>query len=180
MLQSPVFSGGSGRSGTTLLRVILDTRTRIACGPELKVLPVLARLSDDFRSGYALLLCAYHVDARDTERLFGQFVSGLIKPLRLAQGKARIAEKTPNNVFFPNCSGCFRKLVSFTSSAMVVTWLPAPCAWTGRRRKANLDLYKGATEAARCWAGAVRAWCSFAPVRQRWTIPGTSCSLRPS
>ena len=34
----PVFLGGEGRSGTTLLRVMLDAHPSIACGPESQFL----------------------------------------------------------------------------------------------------------------------------------------------
>jgi len=33
---SPIFIGGTGRWGTTLLRVMLNSHPNIACGPELK------------------------------------------------------------------------------------------------------------------------------------------------
>ena len=36
--QTPVILGGSQRSGTTLLRVMLDSHPRLACGPECSLL----------------------------------------------------------------------------------------------------------------------------------------------
>src|SRR5205085_8817152 len=38
----PIFVGGAFRSGTTLMRVMLDSHPRLCCGPELELLPVLA------------------------------------------------------------------------------------------------------------------------------------------
>ena len=54
--RSPIFIGGAGRSGTTLLRVILDSHSHIACGPEIKVLPTIAGLWADFQTKYAAFL----------------------------------------------------------------------------------------------------------------------------
>jgi Sulfotransferase family len=96
----PIFIGGAGRSGTTLLRVILDSHSRIACGPELKVLPSVATMWAEFRTGYAPSLQEFNVGATAVDQLFHELIVSLLEPLRAATGKPRIAEKTPNNVFF--------------------------------------------------------------------------------
>ncbi|MFO1323961.1 MAG: sulfotransferase [Burkholderiales bacterium] len=97
---APIFVGGAGRSGTTLLRVILDSHSRIACGPELKVIPSIAYLWADFQTKYAPFLASSQVGAGDIDRLFRDLISGLLAPLRAREGKPRSAEKSPNNVFF--------------------------------------------------------------------------------
>lgn len=97
---APIFIGGAGRSGTTLLRVILDTHSRIACGPELKVIPSIAHLWADFQTKYAPFLALSQVGADDIDRLFRELISGLLAPLRARDGKPRSAEKSPNNVFY--------------------------------------------------------------------------------
>ena len=43
-----VFVGGFGRSGTTLMRIILDVHPNIRCGPETKILPAFTGFLDQF------------------------------------------------------------------------------------------------------------------------------------
>lgn len=99
MSADPIFIGGAGRSGTTLLRVILDTHSRIACGPELKALPQICWQRD--------VLFAHEEEFRDAclapdylDELYRDLIYGLIEPYRLARGKARAAEKSPSNIFW--------------------------------------------------------------------------------
>jgi hypothetical protein len=55
----PVFIGGAGRSGTTLLRVMLDAHPRIYCGPELKIIPALAESYQNLARNFAPVVQAY-------------------------------------------------------------------------------------------------------------------------
>ena len=48
----PIFIVGVPRSGTTLLRVILDSHSRIACGPEA---PWLARSDHSIKNLYQFM-----------------------------------------------------------------------------------------------------------------------------
>lgn len=103
MPDSPVFIGGAGRSGTTLLRVILDSHPHIACGPELKILPLISAWWHECQTKYSPFLRNYAVTDRDTNALFATLILGILDKYRLQQGKQRIAEKSPNNIsaFFP-------------------------------------------------------------------------------
>ena len=46
-MRSPIFIVGNARSGTTLLRLLLDTHPHIASGPETKFLADLEKIVDD-------------------------------------------------------------------------------------------------------------------------------------
>ena len=47
--QSPlIFIGGYARSGTTLIRAILDVHPDVSCGPETKVLPAITRFMFEY------------------------------------------------------------------------------------------------------------------------------------
>jgi hypothetical protein len=94
---SPVIVGGCGRSGTTLMRMILDTHPNICCGPESRLFlprwPRPARLGPKFGLAPATiadLLARCESQAEFVDRFFALYGE--------AQGKARWAEKTPRNV----------------------------------------------------------------------------------
>src|SRR5688572_25806338 len=94
---SPVIVGGCGRSGTTLMRVILDTHPSICCGPEshlfLPHLPAPAKLAQRFglsQTDVATLLATSATQAEFIDRFFARYAEVRQKP--------RWAEKTPRNV----------------------------------------------------------------------------------
>jgi hypothetical protein len=95
--QNHIVVGGCGRSGTTLLRVILDSHPRIACGPELGVfLPALlnrTELKKKLKLDTADLDEAYYAS-----RSRAEFVDRLAAISQKVTRKQRWAEKTPRNV----------------------------------------------------------------------------------
>jgi hypothetical protein len=100
---APIVIGGCGRSGTTILRVILDTHSRVACGPESNLFTrvsmphgdpaYLDRLAERFDMSRGRV-----VDLLETSSCHAEFIERFFERYALASGKSRIAEKTPNNV----------------------------------------------------------------------------------
>ena len=95
---SPIFVGGCGRSGTTLLRVMLDSHPNICCGPESNLLidfkaTSIVGLAEKFAVDEG---CVRRCAAQSTYR--PQFIDAFLGSVARRQGKARWAEKTPRNV----------------------------------------------------------------------------------
>jgi len=97
----PIFLIGVPRSGTTLLRVLFDSHSRIACGPET---PWLARHACSIKNLYRVMADEPHGYVKsfeiERERLRAQgaeWVDRLFKTYAEAHHKARWAEKTPDH-----------------------------------------------------------------------------------
>lgn len=93
----PVFVGGAGRSGTTLLRSMLGCHSRLFATNELKVLPDIAALRRkfDMLSG----VCeSFNLGPAYLDDVFGLMIYSLLLPALERSGKQRIVEKTPHNV----------------------------------------------------------------------------------
>jgi hypothetical protein len=88
----PIFIVGSPRSGTTLLRLILDSHSRIACGPETQILADL----DDSLCRHWRRLERYGRD----EDYWRAKCRTLFEEVKLdyaaSKGKSRWADKTPS------------------------------------------------------------------------------------
>jgi hypothetical protein len=98
----PIVVGGSHRSGTSLLRRILDAHPRIHCGPEVKFFrDFYGTYLDDPAQHLRFATTARSVLPEDEllEILGGAFVEMHERAARRA-GKPRWADKNPENVVF--------------------------------------------------------------------------------
>ncbi len=157
---SPVFIGGAGRSGTTLLRVILDSHPNIACGPELKVTPRVAQMWLEFQTTLNAPLREYQLTPTDINAIFGRMLLSFLEKYRKIAGKKRIAEKSPNNVFyFQHLANMFPEspLIHVIRDGRDVICSLLTMDWrdpsTGQRVEYTRDVRK----AAEYWVTAVRA-----------------------
>ena len=93
----PIVLGGCGRSGTTILRMMLDSHRRICCGPESSL---FRRRAVDTR----WLADRFGFDPAEVRALFDAaasrpaFIEGFAALCMRKAGKARWAEKTPRNI----------------------------------------------------------------------------------
>ena len=96
--KSPIFIGGAPRSGTTLLRAIVNASRNIVCGPEMRVIPALCHLAEQIETSHLDVLSAdYGLDADALTARFAKTIDTLLSPLHARTG-ARVAEKTPANI----------------------------------------------------------------------------------
>jgi len=97
---APIVIGGCGRSGTTLLRVILDSHPHICCGPESNLFLVgkTHRLSLEEIAFKFDLSVARIVELKQSSGSLAEFIDRFFNAYAAARGKPRWAEKTPKNV----------------------------------------------------------------------------------
>lgn len=101
MLNSPIFIIGVPRSGTTLLRVLLDSHPNIACGPEA---PWLARGAKSIKQLYRFMaedtfgfIKNFDVPPEELQITFANFIDEIFLLYAKTKGKTRWAEKTPDH-----------------------------------------------------------------------------------
>jgi hypothetical protein len=158
---APIFIGGVGRSGTTLMRVLLDAHPRICCGPELKALPQISELFQSFLGGERRME-AYGISPADLQGYFRQFVDSLTGNFRRSSGKPRWAEKTPNNVrhmatlgtIFPDA-----RFIHMVRDGRDVACSLVTMNWRDIRTGEKLSYTQNIASAAGYWQNIVRhAW----------------------
>jgi len=97
----PIIIGGSPRSGTTLLRLVVDSHPNIACGPEMKIIPAICQTFVDHDRVYGSHLQEqFHIRRETHAGIFGDHINSILEDYRSRTGKRRVAEKTPENIFY--------------------------------------------------------------------------------
>ena len=94
---APVIVGGCGRSGTTLMRTILDTHTNICCGPESSIMRPGALKSGKLAVRFDLPRDSVRQMARESGSQ-AQFIERFFTEYGARTGKPRWADKSPRNV----------------------------------------------------------------------------------
>lgn len=91
MADAPIFLVGCQRSGTTMLRLVLDSHSRISCGPETRFLTSMERIvGSDWER-----LSRFGFERDDWLRRIADFFGGIHDDYARGRGKARWADKTP-------------------------------------------------------------------------------------
>lgn len=96
----PIFLGGECRSGTTLMRVMLDAHSAISCGPETHFLvdDQFRRFHHHFRGKWWKRAAGYDYSTDDMDDLVRDFARGWFETYMHRQGKRRWADKTPQTI----------------------------------------------------------------------------------
>jgi hypothetical protein len=93
----PIVLGGCGRSGTTLLRMMLDSHRRICCGPESSLFRRRAIDADWLADRFGFARAEVRA-LRDAAASRAAFIEAFAALCMRTAGKARWAEKTPRNI----------------------------------------------------------------------------------
>ncbi|GBF33419.1 sulfotransferase domain superfamily [Desulfocucumis palustris] len=102
MTGGPIFVGGEGRSGTTLMRVILDSHPNICCGPETHFFidGKMEFWCKHITETYINRILEYYDNPYETmARCFGKILSSFHRPYMKRKNKVRWADKTPYNIY---------------------------------------------------------------------------------
>jgi len=163
MRPPPIFVVGVPRSGTTLLRMMLDSHPHLMCGPELPWLsadPDLASLEALTRTlcrgGGGAVRCYEGVDEQVVAAAARRFTADLLDAAARAHEKAQWAVKTPKLMLaLPFLKGVFPDLrvVHVLRDGRDVALSTQRCAW---RR-----LWTGERAIRNSYSGALRRWVTW-------------------
>lgn len=97
--ESPIFVGGAGRSGTGLLRAIINAHPRVAIGSELKITPLIIQFWNQLSRYKPHLGKHFFIQQDDINAATRNFICSFLRNYQEQTGKPRVGEKTPNNVY---------------------------------------------------------------------------------
>lgn len=104
----PIFVGGAGRSGTKLVRAILNAHPNIEISHELKITPDLAKSWHHAYKYRNHLSKYFDCNEEEIDDAFYNIIASFLRGIREQSSSKRIGEKTPNNALvFPHLNHLF-------------------------------------------------------------------------
>ena len=169
-----VFIGGAGRSGTTLFRAMLGAHPGVHCGPELKLVPVICTLREQWQRTMGRDLAAAGVEEEVLDNAVRAFVSQLLVG-SAPEGK-RVAEKTPHNLLHMGMLGRLyhrARFIHIVRDGRAVSASLVRQRWMDPATKEPIWYCKDLEGASRYWVDVV------ASVRQQAAqVPGRYLEVR--
>lgn len=99
MIKPPIIIGGCPRSGTTLLRTMIDSHPNIYSGPELSVTMAAAEAAiQAWKKIGERAQNAYGLEDGDFAVAYGKSVKHILEKIRQKSGKSRVADKMPQSI----------------------------------------------------------------------------------
>ena len=139
---------------------MLDSHPNIACGPEFKLIPAIASLWADTVTAYADILQAYQLTISDVNAAYRQLIETLLSNYQAASKKPRLAEKSPNNVFFlPHLNQIFpdSPLIHVIRDGRDVVSSLLTMNWVDITTNEKLPYVESAQGAAEYWVNTITA-----------------------
>ena len=162
---SPIVLGGCGRSGTTLLRMMLDSHRRICCGPESSLFRRRAVDADWLADRFGFPRAEVRA-LRDAARSRPDFIEAFAALCMRKAGKARWAEKTPRNI--GRIEAVFRCFPAARFAHVLRDGRDVACSLRTHPRHKVVDGKLVPTGIRRPIAGCARRWLRDIEGSRRW------------